>query len=79
MATLKRRENGQPFNQTTIRIATDVYDNILQYARYGEEVPITLSLAIENLTKRGLESAKKGAKFPHENNFTLQGGLDNDQ
>ena len=75
MATLKRRENGQPFNQTTIRIATDVYDNILQYARYGEETPITLSLAIENLTKRGLESANISAKFPHNNNFNAQGGI----
>ena len=75
MSILKRRENGKPFNQTTIRIATDVYDSILQYARYGEETPITLSLAIENLTKRGLESAKKGAIFPGDNNFTTQGGL----
>jgi len=70
MAVLKRRESGQSYNQTTIRMSTDVYNGILQYARYAEDEPMTLALAIETIIRNGLKSAKITERVCHIHSLT---------
>jgi hypothetical protein len=57
LPTLKYRTKGEPYNTLTIRLGHDIYNRILQYARYGQDVPMSISLAMQDLAERGLKDA----------------------
>jgi predicted DNA-binding protein len=53
MSILKRRDRNAPTNTLTIRIAKGTYQRL---ERYGQRTLQSMSLAIEDLVERGLES-----------------------